>query len=388
MKSKSVRFIFVMVFAVLLAQTGCKDDTPPPDNTTLPTVSTTQVIGIGTNVATGGGTVTDDGGLDVTSRGICWSTTLSPTTDDYTSTSGSGVGEFTCTMEGLSPEETYHVRAFAINSKGTSYGDGTYFTTLTDLPNIPDNNHMLLGNPSSATTDVANANNYLMIKPQYCLSYNNSKLTANWVSWHLYLGDIGGVERQDDFRADNTLPSGWYWVPGSAYSGSGFDRGHMCPSADRTLTIPDNSATFLMTNMIPQAPNNNRVTWANLESYSRNLLDFGNELFIVCGPWGQGGTGSSGYAESIGNDIVVPNVTWKIIVVIPNGNNDLSRISATTRVIAVVMPNAQTCSNKPWTYYRVSVDEIEELTGYDFLSNVPTSIQSIIEARVDDVPVY
>ncbi|HPN22214.1 MAG TPA: DNA/RNA non-specific endonuclease, partial [Tenuifilaceae bacterium] len=62
----------------------------------------------------------------------------------------------------------------------------------------------------------------------------------------------------------------------------------------------------------------------------------------------------------------------------------LSRISTNTRVIAVVMPNTQACSANAWTYYKVSVDSIESLTGYNFLSNVPTEIQNVIEARVDN----
>jgi endonuclease G len=250
-----------------------------------------------------------------------------------------------------------------------------------------DNDNLLLGNPSNATYDLVNANNYLMVKPQYCLSYSNSKHTPNWTSWHVTSTDLGSAARQDDFRPDATLPVGWYQVVASEFSGSGFDRGHMCPSADRTSSVANNSATFLMTNMIPQSPNNNQVTWANLENYTRTLVNAGNEVYTISGPYGQGGTGSNGYATTVGNGVVVPAQTWKIIVVLPNGNNDLSRITTSTRVIAVLMPNNQTVSSQAWGYYRVSVDQIEALTGYDFLSNVPASIQSVIEAKVDNGPV-
>lgn len=83
--------------------------------------------------------------------------------------------------------------------------------------------------------------------------------TPNWVAWHLQSEDMGSAPRQDDFRSDNTLPSAWYRVVSTSYSGSGFDRGHNCPSADRTSTIAANSSTFYMTNMIPQAPTLNQV---------------------------------------------------------------------------------------------------------------------------------
>lgn len=247
-----------------------------------------------------------------------------------------------------------------------------------------DNDNMLLGNPSGATTSTSNANNYLMIKSQYDFSYNNSKHEPNWTSWHLDSADLGSTARQDDFRPDTTLPSGWYEVTANEFSGTGFDRGHMCPSADRTASVADNQATFLMDNMIPQAPKNNEVTWENLEEYERTLVSEGDELYIISGGYGSGGTGSKGYVTTVGNGVVVPAETWKIIVVLPSGSNDISRITTSTRVIAVLMPNSQTCSSKPWSDYRVSVDDIQTLTGYDFLSSVPTSIQSVIEAKVDD----
>lgn len=248
-------------------------------------------------------------------------------------------------------------------------------------------NNMALGNPSNAVSSTSYPNNYLMTKTQYTLSYSNSKKTANWVSWHLSSSWLGSTPRQDDFRADNTLPSSWVKVAGTDYSGSGFDRGHMCPSADRTGSVTDNSATFLMTNMVPQAPNNNQVTWANLENYCRTLVNQGNELYIISGPWGQGGTGSAGYKTTISTKIItVPSYVWKVIVVLPVGTNDVARISTSTRVIAVWMPNTQTVNSQPWGYYRTTVDYIESQTGFNFLSNVATSIQNVIEARVDNGP--
>src|SRR4029453_13965101 len=99
-------------------------------------------------------------------------------------------------------------------------------------------------------------------------------------------GWLGDAPRQNDFRPDSTLPLGWYQVQAKDYAGSGFDRGHMSPSGDRTVTISANSATFLMTNMIPQLPASNQGPWARLEGYCRSLVSLGNELYIVSG--GQG----------------------------------------------------------------------------------------------------
>jgi endonuclease G len=248
-----------------------------------------------------------------------------------------------------------------------------------------DDDNLLMGNPSNATADAANYTNYLMVRTYYTLSYHRDRGTPNWVSWHIKSADLGSVDRQDDFRADNTLPSGWYQVQATSYSGSGFDRGHNCPSADRTSTTAANSSTFLMTNMIPQAPNNNQQTWANMENYIRSLVTAGNEVYVIMGSYGTGGTGSNGTVNTIDNGhVTVPNHVWKVVVVLPNGSGDLGRVSTSTRVIAVNTPNINTV-NSDWKTYRTSVDAIESATGYNLLSNVSSGIQSVIEAKVDNL---
>lgn len=248
--------------------------------------------------------------------------------------------------------------------------------------------NMALGNPSNATGSTVYADNYLMTKTQYVLSYNNSKGTPNWVSWHLSTAWKGTALRCDCFNIDNSLPSSFYHTSTSNYTNTGFDRGHQCPSEDRDGSDVDNSASFLMTNMMPQAPNLNRVTWVNLEDYCRTLMNSGNELYIVSGGYGSGGTGSNGgvtYNFATGH-VNVPARFWKVIVVLPVGSNDVNRVTTTTRVIAVDMPNVQTVNSQAWGNYRVSVDAIEAATGYDFLSSVPASVQAAIEASADNGP--
>jgi endonuclease G len=249
-----------------------------------------------------------------------------------------------------------------------------------------DNDHLALGNPSGATTDLSSPNNYLLKKPQFAVGYNRDQGKPNWVSWHLDAADRGSFGRQEDFRNDTALPDGWYQVQGTSYSGSGFDRGHNCPSADRTSTAENNSATFLMTNMMPQAPLNNQGPWADLENYSRTFLP-NNEVYIICGSYGIGGTGSSGVVTNTidGGRITVPNRTWKVIVILPVGDNDVSRVTANTRVIAVDMPNVNSIT-RDWGSFRTSVDAIEASTGYDLLSALPVAVQDAIEAKVDNGP--
>ncbi len=106
--------------------------------TTLPTVSTDPVSSITQNSAVCGGNVTSDGGAAVTARGVCWSQAAYPTTDNSRTIDGSGLGSFTSNITGLNPGITYHVRAYATNSKGTAYGSNEVFTTAveTTLPTV------------------------------------------------------------------------------------------------------------------------------------------------------------------------------------------------------------------------------------------------------------
>ncbi|GAA3919055.1 DNA/RNA non-specific endonuclease [Hymenobacter algoricola] len=246
--------------------------------------------------------------------------------------------------------------------------------------------NIALGNPSGATTSTTNYTNYLLTKSQFSASYHRDRGIPNWVSWHLSSAWVGSTPRQDNFAADATLPSGWFRATSSSYTGSGFDRGHNCPSADRTGSVADNSATFVMTNMMPQAANNNQRTWAGLETYCRTLADAGNELYIICGSYGTGGTGLNGYTTTIaGGKITVPSNCWKVVVVLPNGSGDAARVTTATRVIAINTPNTQTV-NTNWATYRTTVDAIEAATGYNLLSAVSSTVQSSIESRVDTGP--
>lgn len=250
---------------------------------------------------------------------------------------------------------------------------------------------LLLGNPSNATSSITDSNNFLIYRHQYALSYNNSKGIANWVAWHLSAAWKGTADRCNCFTQDALLPSGYFRAATSHYTSTGFDRGHICPSDDRDLNDSDNAATFKMTNIQPQAPQLNQITWAALESYCRSLISSGKELYTFSGGYGAGGIGALGgttYNIGPSGRIHVPGHFWKVIVVLPVGTNDLSRIDSTTRVIAVDMPNVQTVTTHPWWYYRTTTDAIESATGLNFLSNVSSTIQSVLEASVDTGSVY
>ena len=245
--------------------------------------------------------------------------------------------------------------------------------------------HLTLGNPSGATADTSNPDNFLMVKPQYVLSYNNTKGGPNWVSWHLEASDIG-TQSRGDFHADDSLPDGFKKITKKDYNNSGFDRGHICNSKDRTDTRENNDATFFMTNILPQAPDNNQGPWVKLENFERQLASEGNELYIIAGAFGSGGTGKNGASTTIANgEVNVPKTFWKVMVILPEGTSDLSRINESTRTIAVCMRNKQGIRNTAWQTFVTTIRNVEAVTHYNFLSEVPVAVQNAIETRRDSV---
>lgn len=239
----------------------------------------------------------------------------------------------------------------------------------------------LLGNPSGATADPNNHTHYLIERPQYSLDYNDTTRQANWVSWNLTSTDVGGSGRSDDFFVDTSLPVGFYQVLTTDYSGSGYDRGHMCPSADRTITRADNDVTFFMSNMVPQTPDNNRGVWANFETYCRTLASAGNEVLII--------SGTSGFAGStIASGVAIPAHTWKIVVVVPLGpGTAIDRIVAAgasaIRVIAIKVPNIAGINSTPWENFVTSPAQIQSDTGNTFFIALPAAIAADFRNRID-----
>ncbi|WP_010521818.1 DNA/RNA non-specific endonuclease [Aquimarina agarivorans] len=240
--------------------------------------------------------------------------------------------------------------------------------------------NLTFGNPSNANN--SSANNYFLSRNQYTMSYNNSRGTANWVSWHLSSAWTGSSRRCNCFRQDAILPSSFFKASDTSYRGSGYDRGHICPSADRNDSRTDNSNTFFMTNIAPQAADNNQRSWSSFENYLRSLTTNGNEIHIISGVAGRGGVGKNGFNTTISNgNITVPDSFWKVALILPNGSNDINRVTTSTRIIAINVPNDQGISTN-WRNFTTSVNAIESLTGYDLFENIPNSIENVLEARI------
>ena len=244
---------------------------------------------------------------------------------------------------------------------------------------------MQLGNPSGATTDTNNHNHYLIQRTVEAIDYSDALGEPNWASWDLTAGDVGSATRSTTYYTDTNLPPNFTRVTTAEYNGVGnidFNRGHLCPSEDRTDTASNNKLVFFMSNIMPQSGPNNQGVWENLESDCRTFASAGNELLIMCGPSGFGpSTIPSGMAY-IGSNV------WKIAVIVPtNSGTALSRLSVTNRVIAVSIPNVTNGLSSSWQTYVTSAQQIEHDTGFTFFSAVPANIAAVFRAKVDGSPV-
>ena len=115
-------FVFVCFLAGVAVFTSCK-------KTDIPILTTTAISSITTTSASSGGNITDDGGAEVTARGVCWGTATKPEITGSKTSDSKGIGSFTSSITSLTPNTKYYVRAYATNSEGTAYGNEQSFTT-------------------------------------------------------------------------------------------------------------------------------------------------------------------------------------------------------------------------------------------------------------------
>ncbi|WP_293220931.1 MULTISPECIES: DNA/RNA non-specific endonuclease, partial [unclassified Microcoleus] len=271
---------------------------------------------------------------------------------------------------------------FELEGNDTVYLDDVFFKST----------HLMFGNPTLngqvARPDAANnANNYLIEKPQYAISYNNNFRAPNWVSWQLNQSWIGNVPRPGTnngylppspvnraiypWRADdNELPNTFGMAQPWDYLGvetinAGLineiipERGHLTPVDDRDRHLKDIFATFFTTNVLTQDRGLNRGIWSVLESFASNelVLGQGRELYIISGGYGFNTPlrARNGQEDRL---IRVPDHTWKIIVVLEPGQT-ISDITPETGIITVDIPNNEGVVGTAWTDYLISINELE-----------------------------
>ncbi len=241
-------------------------------------------------------------------------------------------------------------------------------------------NHLEFGTP----TDANGADDFLITRPQYVVSYNRFNGGPNWVAYNLENNHFGAENRCNCFTNDPAvIAAGFPVIKTSDYTNGGFDRGHMVRSADRTVTNAENGSTFFLSNVVPQTADLNQGVWAAHEIFLADLARVSNkELYIITGP------AFKGAARTVKDEgkIRIPDFTWKITVIMDR-NQGLSNITswadlAGVQVNVVLMPNLPGADirNANWRDYQVTVDSVEAMTGYNFLSALPDNYENAIEA--------
>jgi DNA/RNA endonuclease G (NUC1) len=247
------------------------------------------------------------------------------------------------------------------------------------------------GDPTPAAP--SNPNDLLIVRPQYTISYNESRGTPNWVSYELDSRQIvAGQDRCNCFTADQLLPANKQ-IFTSDYTNGGFDRGHMARSFDRTAANVDNATTFYLTNIVPQMADLNQGVWAQFENaLGDSATKGGRAVYIITGPLYSRSHGLA-FLKNEGK-VAIPDSTWKVALIGPRNSgvpflhgsiqrwDDVSGVT----VLAVNMPNVAGVRNDPWQKYLTTVDKIESSTGYDFLSLLPVAFQDALEAG-DHAPI-
>jgi endonuclease G len=194
----------------------------------------------------------------------------------------------------------------------------------------------------------------------YAIGYNTTLKSADWVAYKLDKDLNGGVDRQDDFREDTDIPH-QYRTTVDDYIEPIFDMGHLGNSESIDRSISDNSETFLMSNMVPQLPGHNRSIWKGLENRERKWANNREYVFVYTGPIYEMPI------RYIGNKVPVPSSLWKIIY-----------SPAEQKAIAYLIPH-QKLKTAQLDKYLVSIDDIESITGLDFLS----TLQDVTEFDVE-----
>ncbi len=240
------------------------------------------------------------------------------------------------------------------------------------------------GDPTPAS--ASNPNDMLIRRPQYVLSYNQSRGTPNWVSYELDGRQFGPEDRCNCFTSDPNIPVEKR-IYTTDYTNGGYDRGHMTRSADRTATNDENAATYYLSNVVPQQGDLNQGVWAQFENALGDSAEAGRAVYIITGPL-YSSTHPLSFLKNEGK-VAIPDSTWKIAVIGPrDGNNPFTSGGIHTigdmagiTVLAVNMPNVAGVRNDPWSKYLTTIDKIEKSTGYDFLSVLPKDVQCKVEVR-------
>ena len=229
----------------------------------------------------------------------------------------------------------------------------------------------------------------------YSLEWDNRLKANRWTCYQLHAGNtMTNVKRNDDFKADSEVFNSSEL---SDYSGSGFSRGHLCPSADRLCSNTQNKQTFFLTNMQPQYQSHNGGLWSRLESQVRDYATDDSKtgahcdtLYVVKAATiadvasdALTENSTSGiYAENEVdgyNKLIVPRYFYMALLHYNKATDTYRAIAFWTKHLSTTQPVGNLGD------YAISINKLEELTGLDFFCNLPDDIENNVEKEEPDL---
>lgn len=272
------------------------------------------------------------------------------------------------------------IRADAGNGAGGTFNLATRVAEASTTAQYA--NHTEFGVP----VDADASDDFVIRRDQYTSSFNRLRGIPNWVSMNLDATHFGPEDRCDCFTFDLALPADFRRYTTADYTGAGdfhgypIDRGHLVRSFDRTAGSLDNATTYLFSNIIPQAADNNQGPWSAMEMEVGDLARIQNkELYIVAGA-----SGSKGTVKNEGL-ITIPTHVWKVVVVLPRDQGLPSvRGHGDVQVFAVIMPNEPGIRNSDWRDYITTVNAVEAMSGYNVLDLLADEVERVVEGGMQE----
>ncbi len=235
-------------------------------------------------------------------------------------------------------------------------------------PNVASFSNTSASLPLEQPATLHNHPEQIVVHTGYRLSFNRETLCPNWVAWELTANETeGSVQRSNDFRPDEMLPYR-YQVTTDDYKHSGYDRGHMCPSADMKWSSTAQSECFFMSNICPQTHALNAGGWEKVERACRRWAKREGKVYIVCGPIFNDARKQLYIGKSV--KIRVPNAFFKVVLSLKKGEEKAIGFYFTNRDGKQNMGDATK-----------SVDEIEKITGMDFFPQLNDALERRVEAQ-------
>lgn len=238
-----------------------------------------------------------------------------------------------------------------------------------EFPHLKDGNSIVLVHSTSDSYGV-----------NYSVEWDCDKKSQRWSCYQLYNGFGGNVGRYSgspQYPFDPLLDDDKY-LSRDYFKGSGYDHGHICPSADRQYSAEANKQTFYLTNMQPQKNSFNAGVWGSMEEKVRRWIALSpiTDTLFVC----KGGTidNEDDIIERISNKLIVPRYFYMAVVYkSPKGYKAIAFFADQT---------SNSSKNDDLRKYVISIDELEQRTGIDFFCNLPDDVENKVEATA--IPDY